>query len=398
MQPRTEALVGLAALALLATLAGVAGSAHGPVTDTTADPSTFLAGPGGARGLLEALQRMGIGVRRFRERTVRLPRLGSPPGQILVILDPTAPISAPELKAFVNFAATTDLLVAGYRAEHLMRCFGYKVVRHPLDSVRVDGPGATAPRVAAVLVATGEAAYTDSSRLFDVTRTVCHVPAYRAATTLLSSPRGAVAIRLDRRDSDHAIILVADAALFENRQLRETDAGPFALGLFAGHYTRAVFEEYHHGYGASGSLGGATLEWSRHSPWGWAVWQLVAVGVLALLFGAVRFGPVRPGIVRRRRSQLEHVRALATALAAASGHDEAIAAMVRGLRRRLVPPALRTRGDWRAWLAHLNERAASPDEREAIAALASLTRTGQPSTSVLQAANAVEDLWKTLHH
>jgi hypothetical protein len=398
MQPRTEALVGLAALVLLATVAGVAGSSHRPPTDTAADPSTFLAGPGGARGLLEAMQRMGIGVRRFRERTIRLPQLGNPPGQILVILDPTAPISAPELKAFVKFGATTDLLVAGYRAEHLMRCFGYKVVRRPFDSVQVNGPRATAPRVAAVLVATGDATYTDSSRLFDVTRTVCHVPAYRATTTLLSSPRGAVAIRLDRRDSDHAVILVADAALFENRQLRETDAGPFALGLFAGRYRRVVFEEYHHGFGAAGSLAGATLEWSRHSPWGWAIWQLVAVGLLALLFGAVRFGPARPGIIRRRRSQLEHVRALATALAAASGHDEAIGAMVRGLRRRLAPPALRAHGDWRAWLTRLNDRAASPAEHEAITELASLTRTGQPSASVLRAANAVEDLWKTLHH
>lgn len=398
MRPRTEAFAGLAVLGVLAILAGVVGNSHQPATDTAADPSTFLAGPGGARGLLEATQRLGISVRRFRERTVRLSQLGNVPRQILAILDPTAAISAPELDAFVTFNGSADLLIAGQRAERLMRCFGYQVRRRLFDSVQVNGSPETAPRVTAILVATGEATYTDSSRLFDVARTVCHVPVYRATTTLLASARGPVAIRLVRRDNGRTVILVADAALFENRQLRDTDAGPFALGLFAGHYDRVVFEEYHHGYGASGSLAGATLDWSRHSPWGWLAWQLVAVGLLALLFGAVRFGPARPGISRRRRSQLEHVRALATALAAARGHDEAIASMVRGLRRRLVPPALRARGDWRGWLAHLNDGAASSSEREALTTLVSLTRTGQPSASVLRAANAVEDLWKTLQH
>ncbi len=61
-----------------------------------------------------------------------------------------------------------------------------------------------------------------------------------------------------------------------------------------------------------------------------------SVGVIALLFGAVRFGPPRPAIPRKRRSPLEHVRALATALAAAHGHDVAVATIIRGL----APPTL----------------------------------------------------------
>ena len=77
------------------------------------------------------------------------------------------------------------------------------------------------------------------------------------------------------------------------------------------------------------------LDWSTRSPWGWVVWQLAAVGVIALLASGVRFGPVRRAIERRRRSPLEHVRALATALAAARGHDVAVRLMVQGLRRRL---------------------------------------------------------------
>ena len=120
------------------------------------------------------------------------------------------------------------------------------------------------------------------------------------------------------------------------------------------------------------------------------------MGLLALLFGSVRFGPARPGIPRARRAPLEHLRALAAALASARGHDVAIGAMVRGLRRRLVPPGLRTRGDWRVWLTRLGGTTLSPRARGAMALLDSLTRPGQPSSSVLRAANAVEDVWEDL--
>jgi hypothetical protein len=119
---------------------------------------------------------------------------------------------------------------------------------------------------------------------------------------------------------------------------------------------------------------------------------------VALLCSGIRFGPARPGIVRTRRSPLEHVRALAVALSAARGHDEAIAAIVRGLRRRLAPAALRGRApaDWKRWLAELERPGSSPAVRASLASLKALTRPGQPSASVLRAANAVEDLWQDL--
>ena len=159
-----------------------------------------------------------------------------------------------------------------------------------------------------------------------------------------------------------------------------------------------VFEEYHHKFGAAGSLAGAVIAWSRNSPWGWLVWQAAVVGLVALLFGAIRFGLARPAIGRTRRSPLEHVRALATALAAAKGHDVAIGAIVRGLQRRLLPPALRTRGDWRQWLAQMGRSTRSERGRVALATLETLTRPGQPSIAVLRAANAVEDLWEDQRH
>lgn len=399
MRPRTELAVGISSILVLAILSGLLGRARGPAAATLDEgsPSTFLTDPGGARGLLEATQRLGIDVLRFRDRPNQLEQLKGRPRQILVILEPGAPISAPDLPIILGFHRTADLLIAGKRAENLMRCFGYTVNRRILDSVRVDGDQARAAYVHAALVATHDKTHTDSSRIDDVGAIRCTVPVYTAVHTLLGSPRGPVVVRLEEA-SGRQVILVSDAAVLTNSGLRGTDTGPRMLALFAGRYDHVVFDEYHHGYGSSGSLGRAALGWSIRSPWGWAAWQLTGVGVLALLVGGIRFGPVRPGIPRTRRSPLEHVRALANALSAARGHDQAIAAIVRGLRRRLAPPALRARGDWKRWLAERTVRATSPGEREALTTLTTLTQPGQPSTSVLRAANAVEDLWQGLQH
>ena len=221
----------------------------------------------------------------------------------------------------------------------------------------------------------------------------CRVPPLRGVDTLLATSLGEpVALRLRREDLDRAVWLVADADLFRNRALRETDAGPLVLGWLVRSYDRVLFDEYHHGFASSGSLAALVLAWSLRSPWGWAAWQLAAVGLLALGFGAVRFGPPRAGLERRRRSPLEHVRALATALAAAGGHD-----VVRGLRRRLAPAASPGGGDWSAWVAQLSRTAPNPQAREAAGGLAALARPGRSAADVSRAAHLVEDLWEALH-
>jgi hypothetical protein len=399
MRPRSEVALAVLLLGVLVLIAGLLG--RRPAADTDERPSTFSVAPGGSRALLDAVKRLGIPVQRFRERSRELSRIAGSPRAVLVILAPGAEFSAPERSAVLAFAENADLILAGRDAQSLMRCFGYRVTRRILDSAAVAPPGfrpgPRAPWVRATLSATGQRVVVDSSRAYDVDRVSCVVPPLAGVDTLLLSTRGRpVALRLRRADHPRDVVLVADEELFRNRALRRTEAGPFALGLFAGRYDRVVFEEYHHGYGEAGSLSALTIDWSRRSPWGRLVWQAAAVGLLALLCGAVRFGPPRPGIPRARRSPLEHLRALASALASARGHDVAIGAMVRGLRRRLVPPGLRTRGDWRAWLTRVGGTTLSPRARDAVALLDSLTRPGQPSSSVLRAANAVEDVWEDL--
>lgn len=398
MRARTEAAVAVATVLCVALVAAWIGSRTQHAPDRNRDASTFAADPEGARGLFDALGRLGIDAERFRKRAGELHTLPGDSRQLLAILDSREPLSSPEVRAVLDFNHSADLLIAGPANPLLFRCFGYRIDDRIFDSVRVTLPGSPAPRVAATLVAMRDSVYADSARVFDVLPFRCAVPTRARTTVLVNSQRGPVVVRLDSVAGPHGVILVSDVALLRNSDLRYTSAGVFVLQQFAGRYDKVIFDEYHQGYGASGSLARTVMTASMASPAGWMVWQCAAAGVLALLFGAIRFGPAVPGIVRSRRSSAEQVHALARALQAAHGHDEAIGAIVRGLQRRLAPTSTDSRRNWRRWLDELDRRAVTPDTREAIHHIDALTRPGQPAESVRDAANTVEELWQTLHH
>lgn len=404
MRPRTELAIGLTALAVLAALIGVLDRQQKRAPSEDPRRSTFLTGPHGARALADALERLHVRVRRYRRPASELATYEpDSTARLLAILDPSTPIRPAEIEHYLDYSASVggpDLLLAGPGTGRLMRCFGY--ANQSGDSAQAVRPGAergdSTPWVDAVLAGSSEIVVTDSSGTMDATVMSCAVPPIASAETLLVTRTGRVeALRLHRADLDRSITLVADGTLFSNRQLRNTDAGPFALSLIAGRYEEVIIDETHHGYQTRGSLAGATLRWSEHSPWGWAVWQLVLLGTVALVMSGVRFGPTRPAVPRERRSPLEHVRALATALAAAKGHDVAVGAIVRGLRRRLSPAVQRSPASTAQWLDSLQNSARSSRARGAAMELKDLTRPGQPSTGVLRAANAVEDVWDELH-
>ena len=405
MRARKQLLAMTAIFAALVLVAALLGRRSRGVVDPDPRASTFVHGPGGVSGLWDALPAIGVDVGRLRERPRELPRDSASGGAALLVLAPSAAISPLEIKGLLEYNGRSsgggDLVVAGASAAELMRCFGYEVRPMVRDSVRaVDR--ATGRDAAVWVYATLAQANPrqEGTSTFRGAAPGCEPEFARRTDTLLATTRGPAALLLER-DRAGQVILIADVGLFRNRRVRETSAGPYVLTLLARRYARVTFDEYHHGYGRSGSLARAVIAWSARSPLGWVVWQAAIVGVLALFVAGIRFGPPRAVLQRTRRAPMEHVRALATALAAARGHDVAISVLVQGLRRRLLPAGRGARAgseDTKRWLDALERRGLPRESRSALETLKNLMKPGQDEAAVLRAANAVEDVWDTLRH
>ena len=394
MRPRAELALAIGIVLVLGIVVTAIGSRGARPEDEDVRRSTYLAGPFGARGYAEAVEALGIRVSRHRGRTRALESLGAADsGVIYAVLDPAAALSPLDGLALTEAVAHGgSLILAGRGAASAMACYGYAPTPVPGRPARVHGDTI---EVWGALARLPDSVARRRGLLDDGSDIACGPIPARAETLLAALDGTPVALRL-APDSGGTVTIVADGGLFANRSLKETGAGEFALGLVAGRASRLIVDEYHHGVGPGGGMFAAVRSWLGASPWGWAVLHLAAVSILALLAGAVRFGPARHVISRRRRSPLEHVRALANALAAARGHDEAVALLVRGLRRRLARPGERLRGDAREWLSDLAARVTSPASQVAVATLQSLSRGRADADGVLRAAHAVEDVWHDL--
>ncbi|HET7025442.1 MAG TPA: DUF4350 domain-containing protein [Gemmatimonadales bacterium] len=406
MRPRAELGLALALGAIAA--AGLAVHAFTTPGARALDRrrSTYLTGPTGARAWVDALDRLGVATERWRRPVEALP-VRYPPHQIplFAALEPAVPLTFLEALQLERWSRQTgDLLLAGPGTDAAMRCFGWKVtpveVRGAAADLkaagRVGGVTVSLTQVHAVLTPTHPDTTDGPSSSADLGVLRCRSPKPLGVDTLLRTPSGQPVALQVRVDSATRITLVADGLLFANEALRRSDAGEFSLALVVPRYRTVLVDEYHQGYGSDGGLTGAVLAWSVGSPWGWGAWQLVAVGLLALLAAAVRFGPVLPSKEPERRSPMEHVHALATSLGAARGHDVAARLMVQGLRRRLAGEHRPQRRSVEGWLAQLADRVRSPRARAAVKELQSLIDPPQPADAVLRAAYAVEDVWQEL--
>lgn len=398
MRPRTELGVSAGLLLGLGLIVVAVGSRPDRDSDESAR-STYLTGPGGASAFAEAAARLGVAVERYRRPTVTLAAPDSGARAVIAVIGPQVPLTPADARYLLRLP--TDLLLAGPGAEAAIRCLGYRVFHRPWrDSIRTRSPeGAEdmpAPRITAFLVPHSAGEIVDSGAAYDGRRVQCQVTKPARVDTLLETLRERpVAVRLSYPEG-RTVTLVSDDGLFRNGALRRTLAGTFVLGLVVDRYRRMVVDEYHQGYMVAGSLGAAALVWSTRSPWGWMVWQLIAVGLVALVASGIRFGPVRSAIERRRRSPMEHVRALATTLAAARGHDVAVRLTIQGLRRRLSRGGRPAAADLDAWLESLAPSVRSARGREALETLTTTLRTPPDAASVLTAGNAVETLWEEL--
>ena len=405
MRPRRELGLVLAAVLVLLILVARTGSKQN--REPSADPrrSTYLPTPAGAHGFAVALERLGVSVVRLRQRLPRLSVDSLAGGQtggatVLAVLGPTFPLDDADAVLLVALAASgTDLLLAGSAAEAGMRCFGYRVrPRLNAEPAVPAEPGVTGPALEAAAGAAPHGRRAPDATPADTA--ACVAPMAARVDTLLRTAEGEpVALRLELGSGARAT-LVADDEIFANRRLRGSAGAPFVLRLVVGRYDRILVDEYDHGFGPSGRLDQAVIAWIKRTPWGWAGTQLAIVGLLVLIVSGARFGPVRRVIDRRRRSSLEHVRALATALAAARGHELSVRLLVRGLQRRLArgsaTGAAADRRDPAEWLDATAPRLRTPAGRAAAGTLRELMRHPVSTAAVLQAAELVEIIWSDL--
>lgn len=400
---RTLALLAAGLFLLLAVAVGAVFSTRGVDAGLPTNASSYLAAPTGASGTAEALQRMGVPVERWRRSYRLFPVVdNATPDPLLVVLGPGMPLTRNEARILVDRVRDgVPLLLAGPGTQLATACWGWRSEFRGEDSIRVRAPGMPlsprAPYVHWVLVPAGEdtAGQGAEVRYAGVPAKSCRQGTLVADTLLATAGNRPVLVEVIPKRGARVLIL-SDPVLLSNRSLREHDLGPTLLRLLAGAGRGVRFDEYHHGFDAGGGLLGEVVAWSGRSPWGWAAWQLTAVGLLALLVAMRRTGPIRSVIVRTRRSPLEHVRALATALRAARGHDVAIDLLVAGLRRRLSRDGRAMRGSNPAWMAQLQDRVRTPRARAAVQRLGTLTRPGRSAEDVLAVANAVEDVWQEL--
>ncbi|HEY7685318.1 MAG TPA: DUF4350 domain-containing protein [Gemmatimonadales bacterium] len=416
MSHRTE--LGLALLLAVAlTVALLAGRRHPRATEPYEPVSTYFSGPTGGRGPYDVLARLGVPVERRRTTLFDLARQARRRPAVLMVVAPSRWLASAELEAVAHYIAAGGALVAVGDAGGLTQCLGW-------DTATPDSAGIAGRDSAAVAVPAGLARLPgvrwvmqsvaqdtlegDTKRAAELRKLgrpgglireegECDSTTLVATDTLLATVQGdPVVIRLHYRGGGRAL-LVSEDDYFRNRAWRDTDVPGLLVPLIVPETRgRVSWDEYHHGHGAEGSLTRAALAWMARSPIGWVLWQLVAVALVWLVVTAVRFGPPRSVIDRRRRSPLEHLEALAAGLEGAAGVETAVALTVSGLRRRLSRTGQLPRGDARQWLGALELALPGARGRRAARRLQDMLTKPGGSERVLGAAQAVEDVWEEL--
>jgi hypothetical protein len=403
--------VGLALL-----LAGAIGVAVFAATRTPkpaerdARASTLLSGPEGSQALYRVLVRLGRRVERRRTPLFALAADTAP--RLLVVLDPPLPLEDAELEQVVGFVQHGGAVLAAAHGGGILECAGWRLQPGRLvdDSVALRAPrggeGLRLPRAARVLAprarARGLQGLTKRSSAEIAPEESCGTLVAKAADTLVAAANGRPVVLRLHYTGGGSITLASDVGWFRNQVWRDTDVPSVVVPLLFIHQARrgrVVWDEYHQGFGReSRGIAALTWDWTLHSPAGWAILQLVAVGLVWLAVTAVRFGPARSVIERRRRSPLEHLEALGAGLESAADSGTAVRRIVAGLRRRLSRTGHVGHADLKGWLETLELATTSTRGRGAVRRLRHLItqRGGAAPERALDAAQAVEDVWEEL--
>jgi hypothetical protein len=339
----------LAVLAVLVVIAALLA----PLPETAEAPglSSFGAGPGGARGLYETLNRLGFRV----DRALGPMRGELDPDAVWFVLAPEIQPTATEVHRLLDAVrAGAGLVVLPETGSRLADSLGMR--RAPV--VPLPGRGGRAQRDS---IAYGRGLIAWVLR-----------PLESAQDTVLTTTTGvrwflSVATRygtepvvLGRTLGRGRIIVAANADLFSNAAVRDGEPAVRVVRLIewlledAGAGRTLRFDEYHHGFGTQASVTKVARRALLHTPAGRTALMLAVAAVVLLIAAGTRPIPPLPRQRIERRSPLEHVAALARAYREARANDRAVRLLVRGVRRR--HGGIQPRLDDAAWLRVLAER------------------------------------------
>ena len=294
--------------------------------------STMRTGISGAQAYFHLLEELGLQVDRHFEDPAALP---ADAPIALVLLSPFVGLRPAEIDTLLKRVERGDgLLIAsgvgvssmsaggiagGPGAIPLLDRLGFDTRFH-FDSVPV--------RPAGLFEARGIGALSAAHATFEPTE---DAPAF---DPLIVSDSGPVALTFEHGAG--RVVAFADPRYFTNRDLRRGDNALVAANAVAAFWSRGVlFDEYHQGFQAEGRLERSVVSFLVGHPLGWAALQLALAGLALLWLRGTRLGAPRPPTPPRRRSEMEHVEALATAYEKARAHRLAADRIRHGLVRRL---------------------------------------------------------------
>lgn len=382
--------------------------------------STFLSGPSGSKALYEILVALGRPSERRRTSLKSLATERAHRPAILALLDPVISLDNKELGELVRYVREGGAVLATGDGGGVTACAGWRTQRGGFgdrDSIAVRSRESDvglpyAKYVLARLVKSDSAGGREPLSTLrkaspddedeDERPGACNTLVAFAIDTVVVALNNRPAILRLRYRGGGTITLAADPGWFTNRAWRQTNLPIALLPLLTPRPERpgrVAWDEYHQGFGSGSgdSFSTRTWNWVSSNPLGWAILQLIAVGLAWLAMTAVRFGPAQAVIDRRRRSPLEHLEALGAGLENATDVETAVQRLAMGLRRRLSRAGHVGNGNLLPWLQSLELAVRGTRGRAAVRRLQHLlTARDRDEQRVLNAAQAVEDVWEEL--
>jgi hypothetical protein len=258
--------------------------------------TTLSAAPQGSLALSQWLEAEGYGVERVRE----FPFTGDGLAALFVIVPEIKTVSdenAADIAAFVERGGTLVLVTDGDDGtDALQRALDLSVAQGTSGTGAIatpDGPTLARPPVATIAL---------RSPAFMRPR----AQADPHFLTRASSENG-VAVATMTRGKGRVHVLTGPYPL-SNAGLPDADNLALVQNLLAGlpQGARIGFDEYHHGYG----LGSNIADLALRSPWGWAIFYLAGLTLVAFFLGGRRFGRPLPAPPVPLQAPAQYARAL----------------------------------------------------------------------------------------